>query len=198
MLFTFSSIGLPGLNGFVGEFLILAGSFQRAWSGVAPAIRVAYLAMAVAAVAGVVLGAWYMLWAVERVFFGGSKEPPRHDASGHHDGHAHAHDHGHAAHAHESHAGADGRCDLEWYEIAALAPLAVFVVWIGLAPATFLAPPAAVLRAATRDASNSFAEHMRALEDAAPITPPAHVADRVVGHDQPAVRQPLLLTSDRP
>jgi NADH-quinone oxidoreductase subunit M len=96
----------------VGEFLILAGSFQRAWSGVAPAIRVAYLAMAVAAVAGVVLGAWYMLWAVERVFFGGSKEPPRHDASGHHDGHAHAHDHGHAAHAHEPHAGADGRCDL--------------------------------------------------------------------------------------
>ena len=58
--------------------------------------------------------------------------------------------------------------------------------------------PAAVLRAATRDASNSFAEHMRALEDAAPITPPAHVADRVVGHDQPAARQPLLLTSDRP
>jgi NADH-quinone oxidoreductase subunit M len=41
VLFTFSSIGLPGLNGFVGEFLILAGSFQRAWSGVAPAYATA-------------------------------------------------------------------------------------------------------------------------------------------------------------
>jgi NADH:ubiquinone oxidoreductase subunit 4 (subunit M) len=130
-----------------------------------------------------------MLWAVERVFFGGSKEPPRHDAAGH--------DHGDEK-SHAVHADAEGRCDLEWYEIAALSPLAVFVLWIGLAPATFLAPPAAVLRAATRDASRSFAERMRALEDAAPINPPDHVADRIVGHDHPAIRHPLLLTSDRP
>ncbi|MFM7107854.1 MAG: NuoM family protein, partial [Planctomycetaceae bacterium] len=53
VLFTFSSIGLPGLNGFVGEFMILAGSFQRAWSGVAAAWRPAYLAMSLTAVAGV-------------------------------------------------------------------------------------------------------------------------------------------------
>jgi NADH-quinone oxidoreductase subunit M len=190
MLFTFSSIGLPGLNGFVGEFLILAGSFQRAWAGVAPSLRVAYLVMAVSAVAGVVLGAWYMLWAVERVFFGGSREPPRQAAAGH--------DHGHDAHGHDGHSGSDGRCDLEWFEIAALAPLAVFVLWIGLAPATFLAPPSAVLRAATRDATAAFAEQMRSLEDAAPITQPAHVEDRVVGHDHPAYRQPFILTSDRP
>ncbi len=32
LLFTFSSIGLPGLNGFVGEFLVLTGMFQRAWT----------------------------------------------------------------------------------------------------------------------------------------------------------------------
>jgi NADH-quinone oxidoreductase subunit M len=188
MLFTFSSIGLPGLNGFVGEFLILAGSFQRAWSGVAPGIRVAYLSMAVSAVAGVVLGAWYMLWAVERVFFGGSREPPKHDAH-HHD----SHDHGHDAHATD-----DGRCDLEWYEVAALAPLAVFVLWIGLTPATFLAPPSAMLRAATRAAGESFAERMRDWEQTAPSPAPTREADRVVGHDQRIIRQPLLLPSGRP
>ena len=52
MLFTFSSIGLPGLNGFVGEFMILAGSFQRAWSGVSAAWQTWYLSLALLAVAG--------------------------------------------------------------------------------------------------------------------------------------------------
>ena len=76
MLFTFSSIGLPGLNGFVGEFMILAGSFQRAWTGVAVGLEQSYLVLALMGVVGVVLGAWYMLWAVERVFFGASRLPP--------------------------------------------------------------------------------------------------------------------------
>ena len=60
---TLSSIGLPGLNNFVGEFLILLGSFQteRIYS--------------IVAVSGVVLGAIYMLWMVERVFYG----PIRHE-----------------------------------------------------------------------------------------------------------------------
>jgi len=198
MLFTFSSIGLPGLNGFVGEFLILAGSFQRAWVGVASSLRTPYLIMAVSAVAGVVLGAWYMLWAVERVFFGGSREPPRQGATGHDHGHAaHGHDtHGHDTHGHDTHGSPDGRCDLEWYEIAALAPLAVFVLWIGLAPATFLAPPAAVLRANTRGATIAFAERMRSLEGLAPSTQTARVADRVVDRDQTVSREPFTLTSE--
>jgi NADH-quinone oxidoreductase subunit M len=58
-----SSIGLPGLNGFVGEFLILAGTFL-----VAPWI-------AAAATFGVVLAAAYLLWAYRRVFFGPVEEP---------------------------------------------------------------------------------------------------------------------------
>ncbi|MGC2444162.1 MAG: hypothetical protein WA409_12310, partial [Candidatus Binatus sp.] len=53
-----SSIGLPGLNGFVGEFLIMLGAFLR--------IRLA----TVFAVVGVILGALYMLWTYERVMFG--------------------------------------------------------------------------------------------------------------------------------
>ncbi len=55
---TFSSIGLPLLNGFVGEFLILLGGFGSApW-------------FTAGAASGVVLGAAYMLWMVRRVFFG--------------------------------------------------------------------------------------------------------------------------------
>ncbi|MGH9210147.1 MAG: complex I subunit 4 family protein [Acidimicrobiales bacterium] len=53
-----SSIGLPGLNGFVGEFLVLVGSFvTRRW-------------WAVVATAGVILAALYLLWAYQRVFHG--------------------------------------------------------------------------------------------------------------------------------
>jgi NADH-quinone oxidoreductase subunit M len=53
-----SSIGLPGLNGFVGEFLILVGSFlTREW-------------WAVVGAAGVIVAALYLLWAYQRVFHG--------------------------------------------------------------------------------------------------------------------------------
>jgi len=58
ILMTLSSIGLPGLNNFVGEFLVLLGSFQT---------RTAYAAVSIS---GVVISAIYMLWLVERVFFG--------------------------------------------------------------------------------------------------------------------------------
>jgi NADH-quinone oxidoreductase subunit M len=54
----FSSIGLPGLNGFVGEFLVLLGSF------------VAHRWWAVVAATGVILAALYLLWAYQRVFHG--------------------------------------------------------------------------------------------------------------------------------
>ncbi|MCS7084705.1 MAG: NADH-quinone oxidoreductase subunit M [Bacteroidia bacterium] len=61
MITTLSSIGLPGLNGFVGEFLILLGSFKSpAFSG----------AFAVLAATGVIIAAVYMLWMFRRVFFG--------------------------------------------------------------------------------------------------------------------------------
>jgi NADH-quinone oxidoreductase subunit M len=58
LMTTMSSIGLPGLNGFVGEFLSLIGAFQTNW----PA--------AVLAATGVILSAVYMLWMVKRVFYG--------------------------------------------------------------------------------------------------------------------------------
>jgi NADH-quinone oxidoreductase subunit M len=61
-----SSIGLPGLNGFVGEFLILVGSFlTRRW-------------FTVVAATGVILAAVYLLWAYQRVFHG---EPDEENAT---------------------------------------------------------------------------------------------------------------------
>jgi len=65
LITTMASIGLPLLNGFVGEFLILIGIFA-----------VSPLA-AVLATSGVILSAVYMLWMVRRVFFG----PLRHDVN---------------------------------------------------------------------------------------------------------------------
>jgi NADH-quinone oxidoreductase subunit M len=60
---TFSSIGLPGLNGFVGEFLILNGTFN------------AHRWYAVVAATGVILAALYLLWAYQRVFHGPTRRP---------------------------------------------------------------------------------------------------------------------------
>ena len=62
-----ASIGLPGLNGFVGEVLSLAGMFQRD------------TLYAVLGTTGVVLGAWYMLTMIQHAFFGPLREPAHGD-----------------------------------------------------------------------------------------------------------------------
>ncbi len=58
VIVTLSSIGVPGTNGFVGEFLILAGTFKTHWF------------VATLAALGVILGAVYMLTAVQKIFWG--------------------------------------------------------------------------------------------------------------------------------
>jgi len=65
LIMTLSSIGMPGLNGFIGEFLILQGTFA------APGLWI-YAALAVI---GIVLGAAYMLWLYQRVMFGKLENP---------------------------------------------------------------------------------------------------------------------------
>jgi len=65
LLMTLSSIGMPGLNGFIGEFFILQGTFA------APGLW-KYAALAVI---GIVLGAAYMLWLYQRVMFGKLENP---------------------------------------------------------------------------------------------------------------------------
>ncbi|MBT0651879.1 NADH-quinone oxidoreductase subunit M [Geomobilimonas luticola] len=64
MIVTLSSIGLPGTNGFVGEFLILLGAFESKlrW-------------YTVIATSGVILSAVYMLWMFQRVMFGELNNP---------------------------------------------------------------------------------------------------------------------------
>lgn len=115
LVFTFSSIGLPGLNGFAGEFLVLAGMFQRAfaWQSTDASVNWQFAMISVLAITGVVLGAWYMLKLVRAIFFGKLNEP--HEPGDHHT-----------------------VADCSFREIAALAPLAVFVLWIGLFPQFFL------------------------------------------------------------
>ena len=63
LIMTMSSIGLPLLNGFIGEFTIMAGALQ------------ANLWWAVAGGAGIVLGAAYMLWLYQRTMFGKLDNP---------------------------------------------------------------------------------------------------------------------------
>ena len=97
MIICLSSIGLPGLNGFIGEFLILLGAF-----------RAAPVVSAVAAT-GVILAAIYLLWMYQRVMFGPvTNEKNR------------------------------GLPDLSGREFWTLAPVILFIVWIGVYPNTFL------------------------------------------------------------
>ena len=65
LIMTLSSIGLPALNGFIGEFMILQGVFGD------PGLRV----WAILGASGVVLGAAYMLWLYQRVMFGKLDNP---------------------------------------------------------------------------------------------------------------------------
>lgn len=97
IIVTLSSIAMPGTNGFVGEFLILSGSFRQVPIGV------------IMATLGVILSAVYMLWMVERVFFG----PLRNQELKKHS-------------------------DLTWREVACLAPLILMIFWMGLKPDFFL------------------------------------------------------------
>jgi len=93
LIITLSSIGLPALNGFIGEFTILVGAFNRVWW------------WAVLAGLGIVLGAAYMLWMYQRVFFGPVTHPENR-----------------------------GLPDLNRREIAYLLPIVLLCFWIGLYP----------------------------------------------------------------
>ena len=93
MIMTLSSIGLPAMNGFIGEFAILLGAFDRSW------------VWAAFAATGIVLGAAYMLWLYQRVFFGEVTHPEN-----------------------------ENLIDLSFREKWTLIPLVILVFWIGLYP----------------------------------------------------------------
>jgi NADH-quinone oxidoreductase subunit M len=97
MVVMLSSVGLPSLNGFIGEFLILLGAFK------------AKALWAVLAATGVVLGAIYMLWMYQRVFFG----PVTHREN-------------------------DGLKDLNLREVVVFVPILAMIVFMGVYPKPFL------------------------------------------------------------
>jgi len=74
MILTLASIGLPTTSGFTGEFMVLMGAFDAAWPQFQQG-QVAPLLLSASAVLGVVLGAWYMLWFVQRFLFGAPRAP---------------------------------------------------------------------------------------------------------------------------
>ncbi|MDA8169592.1 MAG: NADH-quinone oxidoreductase subunit M [Nitrospiraceae bacterium] len=127
MLFTLASIGLPGTNGFIGEFLIILGGFT------------ANRAAGVFAATGIIIGAAYMLWLYQRVFF--LNVNPK----------------------------VEGLHDINMRELLAVAPMAVLVFWIGLYPNAFLSfmhPSVQSLLDKVRPASANFstlADFLRAV-----------------------------------
>jgi NADH-quinone oxidoreductase subunit M len=96
IVFTFASVGLPATNGFIGEFLILLGGFK------------ANQLAGVIAASGIIIGAGYMLWLYQRVFF--METTPK----------------------------VAGLPDLDAREFVALLPMVVLIFWIGIYPNTFL------------------------------------------------------------
>ncbi|MBL9031817.1 MAG: NADH-quinone oxidoreductase subunit M [Phycisphaerae bacterium] len=129
VFFTMASVGLPGLNGFVSEFLCLLGAFQASheWAGT-PGGTPGRLGFVYAAVAGtgMIVAAIYLLYMVGRVVFGPLVEPHGHgNGSGHGHGNGAAHGNGDAA--------ALPR-DLNWREIGTLLPLAIACVGLGVYP----------------------------------------------------------------
>lgn len=114
VFFVLSSIGLPGLNGFVSEFLTILGAFTSDRLGIA---------FGVPAALGIILGAVYMLHMTARVLFGPLKVPAHHD------------DHGHTGHGdHHGHHHAPAKNDLNAREVAVLIPLAIAAIVLGVLP----------------------------------------------------------------
>jgi NADH-quinone oxidoreductase subunit M len=134
VFFVLSSVGLPGLNGFVSEFLCLIGAFAASPDAAAyPGVLGPWYAAPAAA--GMVLAAMYLLIMVGRIVFGPLKEPA---ANGHGNGHG---DEG----------GRRLPADLTWREIGVLAPLAVLCVVIGIQPAPITDALAAPIEAVLAD-----------------------------------------------
>ena len=116
-----SSVGLPGLNGFVGEFLALMGAFEASFAGMF-GLNIAY---AVLAGAGVILGAVYLLWMFQKMFYGQITNPENARLK-----------------------------DIKRWEIALCLPLLLLIFWGGLLPNTFLEPMETSLGAVRQMALN--------------------------------------------
>jgi NADH-quinone oxidoreductase subunit M len=111
LIVSLSSMGLPGLNGFVGEFTILLGAWGAGQNGVFYFGNVWFAAISAL---GVIMAAVYILYMFQKMFLGPQGEIVDEVKK-----------HGHAIR------------DLNWREIVTVVPLLIFIFWIGLYPAPF-------------------------------------------------------------
>jgi NADH-quinone oxidoreductase subunit M len=126
IFFTLASIGLPGLNGFVSEFLTTLGAFNS------PHLSPGYGSFAAI---GIILGAVYMLHMAARVIFGPLKVPDVDHGHGQADqSQAAAPAHG----AHDSPGHGPEKNDIGLREISILVPLAIVAVVLGVRPGIVL------------------------------------------------------------
>lgn len=135
VFFSMASVGLPGLNGFVSEFLCVMGAYQAGPTKELSGLTGGNLGWKYAVLAGVgmIIGAIYILYMVGKVVWGPLKEPGNdegHGANGHAGGHAGSHGGGHGGGHHEGALPAD----LTGREIVTLLPLAVLCVGLGVYP----------------------------------------------------------------
>jgi NADH-quinone oxidoreductase subunit M len=117
ILAALGSAAVPGLNGFVGEFPILVGAFERSPRA------------AVLAAMGMILGACYLMWLLYKVLFGPLREPA---------GAAHGPQAG--GHSDSEHPSSPGHVSVPpvgWHEIAGLTPIMGMIVLIGVYPRPF-------------------------------------------------------------
>jgi NADH-quinone oxidoreductase subunit M len=123
LITTLASIGLPALSNFIGEFLVLQGA------------AIAHFLWAVFAAVGVILSACYMLWMYQRVFLGRAPGMREDEAAAHgHDPDVHAEADAHFTHEHSGF----HMPDLNGREWAALLPMVVLMIWLGVGAQTFL------------------------------------------------------------
>ncbi len=135
VFFALASAGLPGLSGFIGEFLTLLGAMQRTFAGAIGQEGVFWpRVFTIAALLGIIVGAWYVLLLLQQVFFGRTKIPGA-MASGFGGTVAQTHSSSGEAKTQDQPSG-----DLSIREILSLAPLLAFVLWLGLVPHFFLQP----------------------------------------------------------
>ncbi len=109
MVIMLSSIGLPGLNGFVGEFLVLVGAFKAAFANYLKDLKLSHFVFVILAASGMIWGAVYMLWMYQRVFFNKLTNPKNFKLP-----------------------------DLSLREAFIFVLFLIFIVWIGVYPRTFL------------------------------------------------------------
>lgn len=150
VFFVMASVGLPGLNGFVGEFLCLMGAFQAGseWSAQRlPGATPGHLGFWTAAIAGtgMIVAAMYLLYMTGRVVFGPLVEPAGH----HHHGDSHGSSDAHAqgdgepsgalpAPTPDGHRDAPLPVDLNRREVLTLLPLAALCLGLGVYPKPML------------------------------------------------------------